>query len=146
MNLPSRIRRQSPRRALLLLEAVVLLGISRIALRLMPFRHIARILDRSLLTRKRDLPNRERKRRNVSWAITRGSRLLPGNTVCFPQGIAAHVMCRRRGIGTTLYYGVAIRPDTGLRAHVWLQDGSNGVVGTRVAEKYVILAQFPARS
>jgi hypothetical protein len=125
---------------------MVLLGISRLALRVLPFRYIAGILDRSLLPGKCDVPDRKRKRRSISWAIARGSDLLPGNTVCFPQGIAAHVMCLRRGIDTTLYYGAAIRPDTGLTAHVWLQDGSTGVVGTRVADKYFILAQFPMRS
>ena len=141
----SRIRRQPAWRVRIFLEAVLLLAWSRVALRILPFRHIAWFLDLPLLRRRRDIPQREQECKNVEWAIGRGARVLPGKTVCFPRGIAAHVMCRMRGIDTTLYYGAAILPDSGLSAHVWLQDGLTGVVGKDTASAYCVLTQFPVR-
>jgi len=141
----SRIRRQPAWRVRLFLEAVLLLAWSRVALRLLPFRHIAWFLDLPLLRQRSDIPEREQECKNVEWAIGRGAMVLPGETVCFPRAIAAHVMCRTRGIDTTLYYGAAILPDSGLTAHVWLQDGLTGVVGKDTASAYCVLTQFPVR-
>jgi hypothetical protein len=67
---------------------------------------------------------------------------LPGDTVCFPRAIAAQMILRRLGMGTTLYYGAATMPERGLTAHVWLQDGSEIVVGQHDGQDYHILARY----
>jgi hypothetical protein len=140
------IRRQPVWRIRLFLEAVFLLAVSRMALCVLPFRFIAAFLDRPFFLRSGELSEFETQRKNVKWAVARASRVLPGETVCFPRGIAAHIMCQIRGIDTTLFYGAAVLPDRGLRAHVWLQDGATGIVGTSLADKYCVLTRFPVRS
>jgi hypothetical protein len=140
-----RFRRQPLWRVVLVGEAVILLAASRIAIRVLPFRIMAWFLDKPFLCRSvpKSLPALTR--RNVRRAIACGSAILPGKTVCFPRGVAAHVMCRIRGIETTLYYGAAILPNRGLNAHVWLQDGTIGITGKQEASEYCVLARFPVR-
>jgi hypothetical protein len=139
-----RLRRQRLYRIRLLVEATVLLAITRLVIFFLPFRIIAFALNRSfgVLSQPRE---RERTRNDIRWAVERGARCLPGETVCFPKGVAAHIMCRARGIDSVLYYGALSSPAEGLIAHVWLKDGNTGIVGHSVAHRYSVLAQFPAR-
>ncbi len=90
-------------------------------------------------------PERAKLREEVQWAIGEAKWYLPGKTMCFPQAIAAQAMLRRRGISTTLYYGAVTLPTRELKAHVWVQDGTIGVVGYETAKDYHILAQYPAQ-
>jgi hypothetical protein len=133
----------APRKKLLL-EAFMYLVWARVLLCLLPFRYLTKILNRgSSFNQPLTDFERRRLRENVAWAIERAARYLPGATPCFPRGIAAHAMCRARGVDSTLYYGAANLPDTGLSAHVWVADGSNGIVGHQIAGDYRIIARFP---
>lgn len=143
MNLLRRFLRQPAARRALLIEAAVSLLLARLALRVLPFRRIAAWLNRPPQRTELTGEERERIRKEVVWAIERTARQLPGETVCFPLGLAAQAMLRRRGISTTLYYGAATLPERGLTAHVWVQDGDEGVVGHREAGSYHVLARYP---
>ncbi len=143
MNALHRFLRQPAGRRLLLIEATVYLLLARLALRVLPFRRIAAWLNRPSQRAELTGEERERIRKEVVWAIERTARHLPGETVCFPRGLAAQTMLRRRSISTTLYYGAATLPERGLTAHVWVQDGDEGVVGHREAGSYHILARYP---
>ncbi len=136
------LRQPAPRRRLLL-EAVWCLLWARLALRVLPFRRLRWFLARPVKQPEVAGAERERIRKEVSGAIERMARRLPGQTVCFPRGIAAQTMLRRRGLDTTLYYGVAYLPGRGLTAHVWVQDGVEGVVGQREAGQCRVLARYP---
>jgi hypothetical protein len=128
----------------LFFEACVRLVWARLLLLLLPFRQLSSGFSPSVRKAVLSRAEREQLRRDICWAIERASDCLPGKTVCFPRGIAAQKMCRKRGIGTIMYYGAAIDPVAGLKAHVWVQDGSDGVVGHLIAGEYEILARFPA--
>ena len=127
----------------LLIEAAVCLALARLALWIVPFRRLRRMFTRPVSGREFKGAKRERVKAQVAWAIDRTARLLPGETVCFPRGIAAQVMLRRRGIDATLYYGATELPERGWTGHVWVQDGAQGVVGHRDAGAYHILARYP---
>jgi hypothetical protein len=86
---------------------------------------------------------RARFRKAVQWVTDEAAWFLPGETVCLPRAIAAQVLLRQRGIGTTLYYGAATLPERGLTAHAWLQDGSEIVVGQHDGQDYHTLARYP---
>jgi hypothetical protein len=88
-------------------------------------------------------PERSLLRKEIAEAISAGAARLPGQTVCFPRALVAQFMCRRRGIDATLIYGAAI--SDGLTAHVWVQDGDEGIVGCEDSGRFSILARFPAR-
>jgi len=129
---------------LLLAEALFFVVLARILLWQVPFRRLTGLFASPCRHRTVTGAERERWRKQIGWAIGRAADHLPGQTVCFPRGIAAQMMCRRRGIDTTLYYGATTLPDKGLMAHVWVQDGEAGVIGHQEAGQYQILARFPA--
>ena len=127
----------------MLVEAMLYLLLSRLALKLLSFRRLVWLLERRPSEPEVTGTRRVRLRQEVGWAIATAARYLPGETVCFPQAIAAQAMLRRRRVGTTLYYGAARLPDRGLTTHAWVQDGAEGVVGHRNADKYYVLARYP---
>jgi hypothetical protein len=127
----------------LLIEAALWLLAARLALRVLPFRWLAKFFERPPKAPEVVGAERERLREEVRWAIHRATRQLPGKTVCFPRAITAQVMLRRRGMGTTLYYGAAKVPGQGLMTHVWVQDGNEGVIGHLMARGYHTLARYP---
>jgi len=127
-----------------LAEAFVLLAVSRLAIVFLPFRVLAAYLDRPMRAPALTGPERIRFRKRIRWAVDRAARLLPGSTVCFPRGLAGFLMCRARGIDSTLHYGAAVVPGGGLKAHVWLMDGDYGITGQSVAAEYCLLARFPS--
>ena len=134
---------KSPAQRCLLLEALSLLMMSRLALSLFSFRRITRLLNRPFRRTEADTGNRETLRTDVSWAITAVADNLPIPVLCFPRGIAAQAMLRRRGINATLFYGVAKLPEYGFKTHVWVQDGSEGVIGHQIAHHYTVLTSYP---
>ena len=141
---PRKFLRQPAGRRKLLLEAYLYLICARLMLLLLSFRQMTRFFNRSSSENgSREGSERARLRQDVRWAIARAAEYLPGETACFPRGIAAQAMLRRRGCNATLYYGAATLPQIGLTAHVWVQDGTEGVVGHQVAQNYTVIAHFP---
>jgi hypothetical protein len=138
------VRAVAPDRILLLLEAVCHLLLARIMLQIFPFRRLRKYFNR-LPRNSAGLPDTERGRirDEIRWAIDAAASRLPGQTACFPRGIAAQAMCRKRGIQATLCYGATNLPAKGLTAHVWVMDGNHGIVGHQIAEDYRIIARFP---
>jgi len=124
-------------------EAILCLLLARLALFCFPFKMIQWFMNRP--ARQPEVQGNERKmlRNAVRWSILRATPLLPGKTACFPRGIAAQVMLRRRRISTTLYYGALTQHDKRLTSHVWVQDGQSGVIGLRAAHGYKIIGKYP---
>jgi hypothetical protein len=144
---PGRLRRfaeQPKPRRILFVEACLYLICARLLLRFLPFRRLTWLFSIPLGKTVLSSADREQLRQDVCWAIARASDFLPGETVCFPRGIAAQIMCRKGGIDTIMYYGGVLDPLAGLTAHVWVQDGPIGIVGHIVAGQYGVLARFPA--
>lgn len=125
----------------MLAEAFVLLAFSTIALRLLPFAKILELASWPLrptrISDPKTLPSA------VGWAVAACARRAPWRAVCFPQGLAAQIMLRRRGIDSTLYYGAAPGPKAGLSAHVWVRHGLQDVIGCELANDFAVLAVCP---
>ena len=132
------------RRAAFHLEAALLLVAAKIALRIVPFSRLARWFQQPMRAPERVGIERAQVIIAVRHAIFRGARYLPGDYVCFPRGIVAQVMLRRRGVATTLIYGAATLPGQGLTGHVWVMDGETGVIGAAKASEYRELARYGA--
>ncbi len=66
----------------------------------------------------------------------RGGASLFVEFVCFPQTLAAYTLLRRRGVTSTMVYGVARSPERELIAHTWLQVGDKIVTGGDSAVKF----------
>ncbi len=136
-------RRHGARR-LLVLEAAVYMLAARVALKCFAFGRLTWFLTLRPGQPEIGGQERERTRKEVRRAIFEAARHLLGGTTCFQRAIAAQALLRRRGVGTTLYYGAATLPGHGLTTHVWVQDGDVGVVGHLVARRYHVLARYPA--
>ena len=128
---------------LLLSEAILWLLIARLAIALLPFRHVGFLAARPV--RRPELPRQARltKVRRIRWAIIKTGARVPWRALCFQQALAAQLMLRRRGIPSVLYYGAAQDDRSGLYAHVWVREGDIDVIGGEIANHFAILATFP---
>lgn len=127
---------------LLLAEALATVALASLAIALLPFRRLAGLLDR--IRGERPMPEelRERTIRRCRWAVQATASRMPWRAVCFQRGMALHFMLRRRGIATTLHYGLC-QDETGLSAHVWINDRERVLIGGEVTQTYTAVTSFP---
>lgn len=120
-----------PARRRALAEAAAALALAALAIRLLPFRRLDRMLDAGKRSRPADDPAAAER---IRWAVEAVSRHVPWRAMCFQQGLAAHWLLRRCGIDSRLHYGVASASDAGgIAAHVWVTIGGAVLVGGDVA-------------
>ena len=136
------IRHAPPAERWHLVEAICYLLAARLALFFLPFDRLMPWCSRGISAPEITGSRRLEFCAEVRGAIHQVAPHLPGRTVCFPRAIAAQMMLRRRRVGTVLCYGAAVLPERGLIAHVWLQDGEEGVIGHRNAASYQVLARY----
>ena len=143
-----RLVRLGPGNARLLGEALLSLAAASLAIRLLPFRRTAELMAGSAgRASPLDPAARDRIANRCRWAVAYLADRVPWRAVCFQRGLALHWMLRRRGIPSTLHYGVAQGGGggEGLRAHVWVSAGERVLMGGEEAPKFACLATFPAR-
>lgn len=133
--------RLAPR--LLLAEAVLYLLAARFALSIFSFQQLTRFFTSPARQPELVGAERARVRNEVGRVVFKVRRTSLLRTTCMHRAIAAQAMLRRRGVSTTLCYGARTLPEEGLTTHVWLQDGTQGVVGHYSAKSYYILERFP---
>lgn len=126
-----------------LVEAAAVLSVAAVVVAVVPFARIARWSGRPVRGAVRPGEERTRAIADISRAVVVAARYVPLRAKCFEQGIAAQWMLRRRGVATTLHYGVARAPERNLAAHVWVSAGPLDVVGCTIREDYAELARFP---
>lgn len=130
----------------LLLQAYLLLGLTRLAILTLSFRRLARALGPLQTETPADIPAEHlAAARRIAWAIHRAGPYTPWTSNCFPQAITGKILLRRRGIPSTLYLGVAFKEDKSeLEAHAWLRCGSLYVTGGKGDEKFGVVGVFGA--
>lgn len=148
----------------LLFEVFCLLGIARLTLLLIPFRHLARRLGPLHTETPPDAPPAHvAHAQRVGQAIARVSPHTPWTSNCFPQALVAKYWLQRRRIPTTLYLGVALTkdaastparmgaprpklkdasPNLNMEAHAWLRCGPLIVTGERGHARFTVTAAF----
>jgi hypothetical protein len=137
MTLLAKIVRRGPADLLLAAEALLLLAFFRMCLALVPVRRIIGMVTRSHVDAKDDgraAAGAESEEslaiaRRVQWAVSAVARHSPVEFVCFPQTLAGYTMLSRRGVRSTMVYGVARSPAGELKAHTWLDVGDRNVLG-----------------
>lgn len=133
----------------LTLEAVLALSLAAVALRLLPFRWLIRwsgaLAGKAPCghtpahdARHPGLPGR------IGKAVERAARHLPLTLLCLPQALAANWMLRRRGVATSLHFGLALcaPPARRMRAHAWLTADGQAVVGAAGRRAFTEVARF----
>ncbi len=125
-----------------LAEAVFCLALARALVRLVPFRILAPRLGRQMVESsfQRSLAGESAGSR-VRWAVAAAARRMPFRARCLEQAYAATMMLRRRGVPSTIYFGVA-REGGALEAHAWVRSISGYVTGGANARRYAVVTLF----
>jgi hypothetical protein len=80
----------------------------------------------------------------IKWSIQAAATRTPWESACLAQALTGMAMLGRRGIGATLYLGVA-RDEScvdALAAHAWLRCGDEILTGSGGVERYAAISSF----
>jgi hypothetical protein len=135
------IARRRPKELLLAAEALLLLALFRVCLALVPVRRILRVVTHGSASAIESAPVAPEEREaaialRVRWAVEAVARNSPVMFVCFPQTLTGYTMLRRRGVQSTMVYGVARTEAGDLTAHTWLMVGDRCVLGGEGSEQF----------
>jgi hypothetical protein len=151
MTLLAKIARRGPADLLLAAEALALLVFFRVCLAAVPVRRIigtmtrghAKADDREAEAKgSADSPPSVAIAGRVRWAVSAAARHSVLEFVCFPQTLAGYTMLRRRGVASTMVYGVARSPGGELQAHTWLTVGDRTVLGGEEAAEFTAVERW----
>lgn len=135
--------RLTPKKRWLLLEAAFWLGVMRVAIRWLSFKHIVRLLRLTAGTSPR-VPNAEeiKTAQQVRWAVESMAPRIPWETLCLVQGLAGAAMLRRRKLPLSLYFGVARTEQGEFQAHAWLCCGDEVLTGGAGHQRFSVIATY----
>lgn len=128
---------------LLLAEGLTAIAFASAAIKLLPFRWVMKLASRPC---RRSLVGEDAALEiaRCRSVIRAWSRVIPWRAVCFQQGLALHLMLRRRGVPSVLHYGIAKAAEGALTAHVWISAEGRIVLGVEAAIHHALVASFPA--
>lgn len=124
----------------LFLEAWILLHWSRFRILFTPFEQIAGQLGDAQV----ETPDVEISANclpQLKTAIRRAVKYALHDSNCYDQALTGMVLCRRRMIPATIYFGLS-KDDGKLNAHAWLRCGHFVLTGSGMKNKYTAIAWF----
>ena len=125
------------------MQAIISLGLSRLAVVVLPMRRIAPWLGQKMVeSRRTNAPEQTIAAEQIAWAVKTMSGYTPWDSNCLTQAIAAKRMLQRAEIPSTIYMGVAHRGTQALEAHAWLRSGTLVVTGAREMPRYTVVSTF----
>jgi hypothetical protein len=126
----------------LLVRAMVLVAAIPVALRVLPFPYLFRLLDARRRSSSRALVGRQESAARLAWGVRTAARLLPGAS-CLTQSLALHRLLVRAGHSSEVHIGVATDPQSGLSAHAWVEHaGSTWLTAPAEAARYTRLLSW----
>lgn len=128
MRLISRYKNLSPVERNLFFRALVLLAVTRLGLRVLPFRVIRKWTEQLRSSRGLHITLDCRRIGQIAWAVEAASRRIPGTT-CLPRAIVTHILLGRLGQASELRLGAALKPEGHLEAHAWVEVSGRVVIG-----------------
>jgi hypothetical protein len=108
----------------LLVRALLTLAVARVALGILPFRFVRRLLTPRRLGARSAVITTER----VQWAVEHAQRVIPDAT-CLPQAVTAEALLTRAGHPVLLRIGVMRTAAGRFLAHAWAESEGRIVVG-----------------
>ena len=139
-----RLQRLNGREVAQFAEAACALILATAAIKLLPFRTVVRSMSYGPAERGRGRAAAD-EALEIRRAVKRAARRLPWRIVCFPEGLAAHWMLRRRGAPSLVHYGLR-QSESQLTAHVWVTLGETVVIGEETTNLHTGVAVFPQPS
>lgn len=138
-SLPARRSRALANR-LLVLEAAVILLPAALAVRFRPFARV--VAARKTVP----APDRSVDPHRLAWAVGIARRKVPWRAMCFESALCLRAMLRRRGVASTLHYGIGSEDAGALKAHVWLSVDGEVLIGGENAAQFACVASFPGEA
>lgn len=135
-----RTRALTLRHGPLIAEALMMLAGASVMIAVLPFRRVAALSGARPVRGARALD--DARVDQLGQAVRGWARRVPWRAVCFQQGLAVHLMLRRRGVASLLHYGVATDAERKLGAHVWVSVSGRTIVGGEEAPRFACLATF----
>jgi Transglutaminase-like superfamily len=132
----------------LLVQAAGALCIAQVAVKILRFRFIVRVLGlRERGARNTGEGTDVARAERIRWAIRAAAALLPWDSTCLTQSLGAAALLRFHGMPGTLSLGVAKGDSVadGVLAHAWVQSGDLVVTGEHGSEGYAELTRFATR-
>lgn len=142
-SLPGRFLTLSAGKRRLVIEAFVLQASIAVALRVVRFGRLRRLLARVSRAEGSASPNAAAVVERVAWAVSASSRYLGGASTCFTQSLAAAALLGRRGCPAQVAIGVLPPRGDRLQAHAWVEREGSIVVGAR--DPFTLLARVADR-
>lgn len=121
---------------MLLLRTLLVVGLVRAGLWVLPFRAMQRFAFKPRKNRAAPYPVEK-----IVWAVRAVSRRVPGAT-CLTQALAAQVLLSRSGYNPRVEIGVAKNERNQFRAHAWLVLGDQVLIGGSGVESYTPLVAW----
>jgi hypothetical protein len=122
-------------------EAWLALGTAALQLQSLPFE---RVMHCKAPTVAGTLKQSEIDR--LVWALDAARRRSWLRAVCIESALALRAMLRRRGVASTLHYGIRNDEGEGLKAHVWLSLDGKILIGGETSEQFTQVATFDPSS
>lgn len=128
----------------LVFEALIWLGLMRLAVLALPFKRVSNWLGKE----GQDSPaaplpeGQAQTALRIARAIRRIQPFTPWDSNCLAQALAARRMLARRGIPATTYLGATIEGQKGIIAHAWLRCGPWILTGAQGHRRYKVVATF----
>jgi hypothetical protein len=128
----------------LLIKAAVLLQITSVGMRLLPFRTLRRLL--ALAQRARAGSRRVDRIpvERIAGAVEAADRHMPGEKTCLTQALAAQTLLVWQGYPAVLHIGAAKGEAGQLRAHAWVKSEGRVVIGGHDLGRYAPLIALQA--
>jgi hypothetical protein len=122
-----------------------LLILTRVALRLLTYRRVHDLLERSCprgRAAESPAPEEAAMRENVAWAVTVAASRIPGTT-CLPRALVGQFLLRRAGCPARVRFGVAKHNDGAFAAHAWLESRDQILIGGETMLDYSPMPAWP---
>lgn len=124
----------------LVIQALGMVAIVRVALWVAPFQTVRRMMTRLSRGHRRGVNASDRSRDRITWSVRAVSRFVPHAT-CLTQSLAAQTMLQRAGYPADLRIGVALE-DKNLHAHAWVESQGVILIGGANLDQFTPLAKF----
>lgn len=123
------------------IEAWGFLHFSRLLVLFFPFKKIASIMGVvNIETPHNDMSHNFSSQ--IEKAIQRASHYSIHSSKCYDQALAGKIMCKRRKLPSTIYFGLSKNEKQHLIAHAWLRVGNRIITGKRGHEHYTVMASY----
>lgn len=128
---------------ILLFMSFICLGIMRLLILIIPFKHLVTHMGKEMQESTNILSEKSQiKAVWVSWAVNVMSKYTPWESKCYVRALTAMFILKILRIPSTLYLGVSKNQSNSLIAHAWLRSGKEYITGGNEISNFKCISYF----